>query len=44
MSMRLVTHLQTSHIMRGNSAGAVSAFVCTQNGAMPMLPEELRGV
>lgn len=36
MLMRLVAHLQTSHIMRGNSAGAVSAFVCTQNGAMPV--------
>lgn len=37
MSMRLAVIPQTSHIMRGNSAGAVSAFVCTQNGAMPMI-------
>lgn len=44
MSMRLVAHPQTSHIMRGSSAVAVSAFVCTRNGAMPVLPEELRGV
>lgn len=22
----------------------VSAFVCTRNGAMPLLPEDLRGV
>ena len=44
MSMRLAAHPQTSHIMRGSLAGAVSAFVCSQSGAMPVLPEELRGV
>lgn len=40
-----------SDILKGNPietahkhAVAVSAFVCTQNGAMPVLPEELRGI
>ena len=40
-----------SDILKGNPietahkhAVAVSAFVCTQNGAMPVLPEALRGI
>ena len=34
------TVIETAH----KHAVAVSAFVCTQNGAMPVLPEELRGI
>lgn len=42
LTLGLLHHWPASQIVR--RAGEIAAFVCTQSGAMPMLPEPLREV